>query len=117
GHQRLPGEPRKTLVNQAMAAMLPFWPRIWKINMECACNIGRQQIFEKIRGLDAYAAQVFQGTSSSLTIQFPNSAQQTLHADKIAVEVLAGVVNKERAIATAQLHLQRLRFGKDVCQI
>ena len=101
---------RETLVDQAIPAMLSFRPRIGKINVQRGGGICRQQIFQKICRLYSHAAKIHQPISPPFAIQFADASEQTLDAQEIPFGMLLRVIDEERSIAAAKLHLQWLRF-------
>ena len=72
----------------------------------------RQEVLQKIRRLDANAAQIRQPGAATFAVQFLDATEETFDTDEIHCRVPAGVFNEERAVAAAEFDFQRLRLLK-----
>ena len=72
---------------------------------------------QKIRRLDAHAAQIGQPDAATLAVQFLDAAEKAFDADEILFRMPPGVFDEERGVAAAEFHFQRLRFGKQFRQL
>ena len=97
--------------------MLPLRPRVGKVNVQRCRRSRRQKVFEEIGGLNAKAAQVHQTGGTPLAVQLPDAAEQSLNADEVTPGVAPGIFHQERAVTAAQLHFERLDYGKELCHI
>ena len=57
--------------------------------------MGWEQIFQKIRRLDAHAAQVGQSGAPALAIQFAETAEQPFDANEIPFRMPPGVLDEK----------------------
>ena len=91
-------------------------PRVGKINMQRSCRVRRQQIFQKIRRLNADAAHIRQSGAPAFFVEFLDPSQQPLDPDEICIRIPPGIFHEERSVATTEFHFERLRFGENYRQ-
>ena len=95
GRERGAGDFGETFVNEPVFVVSFLRPWIGKINVQRRCRMRRQQIFQKIRRLDAHAAQIRQSGTAALAIQFADAAEQPLDADEIAFRMQLRIIRRE----------------------
>ena len=81
------GDFRKLFIDEPVFVVPFLRPRVREINVQRGHRLGWQQIGQKIRRLDAHAAQVRQPGTAAFAIQFAQAAEQPFHADEIALRM------------------------------
>lgn len=113
----LAGDFGKAGIDEAIFAMFAFGPWVGEIDMDGASGIARQQVFQKIGGFDAHSAEIGEGGAAGLAVELAEAAKQAFDAQKIALVMQFGVIDKERTIAAAQFDFERLGLRKHFRQI
>lgn len=78
---------------------------------------GRQQILQKITGLNPDQKQVGEPRAAALPVELAQPPQQALDTDEITIGMPEGVLQQERAVAAAQFDFQRLGLAKHAGRI
>jgi hypothetical protein len=99
---------RKAVIDEPMAAMFPFRPRIGEVDVQGFDGVRRKQVFEEVGGFNSHAAQVGQFRAARFALHFTDAAQQTLDADEIVFGPAFCEIDQECAVTTAEFHFQRL---------
>ena len=94
------------LIRDDPATMMPtFWPRIREEQVKCLNRRFRQQIPNRVTALYVENANISE--IRRLPTGFGDAACQFLDPKEIAVRTLRSQVAQERAVAAAEIHLQR----------
>src|SRR5262249_33974026 len=117
GYQGAVGQFGEAFVDQAMALVFPFRPRVGKIDVQGGDGMEWEQVFEEVGRFDPDAAQVRRAGAPGLAVHFSNATQETFDADEIMSGLLSGPGHQERAVTAAQLHLERLHIWEKVGEI
>ena len=76
----------------------------------------RQQVLQYVRRLRTQQSQILEPRAMPLAVELRDPAEQPLQCDDVPARVGLRVLQRERAVAAAQLQLQRLLHGKQLGQ-
>ena len=114
-NQRLINRTQKTLASNSTLPMPPFWPRIGEQEVKCFHRCGRQQIADSIGNFHSQQAHVVDLGGSARDGADPTD--QTLDSKKIFLRHALGQRAKKRAVAAAQIDMERRIASKEFFEI
>jgi len=109
GNQRARHDFRERIIDETIAPMLSFRPRIGEVDMDRAHRRLRNHVFQKVARFDAQQAHVQQTRAAHFAFDFPQATEQALHTEKVPTRMLRGPRHQKRTIPGAELDLQGLR--------
>lgn len=85
--------------DEAIFVMTPFGPWVWKIDMECQEEVGWDQVFQDVGGLQANQAEILEFRPQSFAIELPEASQEPFHPDEIMPGVRGCVLSEKGSVA------------------
>jgi hypothetical protein len=94
-----------------------FWPWVGEVNVQSAYATSRQDVSEKIGGLDPNRPQIPQLSLASFFFNFSKAAQQAFDPDEIAFRVGGSLFDQKRTITAAQFDFEGMNCIEKGCWI
>ena len=97
--------------------MFAFGPGVRKVNVQRNSRVRQQKVLQKVRGLDAHAAQIAQPRSLGFAFHFADTAKKPFHSDEIVLWMAGSVPDQKRPVPAAQFHFKRLCLRKNPIEV
>lgn len=103
----------KRRLEEPAAVMPGLGPGVRAEQVETGNGGGRKEPLDGVAAFQAEQADVFQASTAGFLADFADPAEEAFDAEEIAIRELPGHGEEERAIAAAEIDLQRARAGED----
>jgi hypothetical protein len=107
----------KVAANEAAAGVASFRPGIGKEEIKHSYGLGRHQLLDRVRNLEAQDARIAETIPLNLSTRAPDSASEPFDPEKIVLWILHRQRRQEGAVAAAEIDFQRRVATEDGRQV
>ena len=116
GKENAPDKFGEVFVDEPVAAVFVFRPRVGEINVYGIKGVIGQEVLEEIPRFKTEEVEIGEFSASAFFIEFAYAAEQTLDADEIFFRMSRGPFQKKPAITTANFQFGGMGHGKEFLQ-